>query len=334
MGDPEHLLEELRVGPDVEARLDQSAGTLGHPDAERGVIQHALDRVGERLRIFLRHHESRVFVDHDLRNPGDVRRDARRADRHGLEQHFGAFAQAPAIGFDFRQAFQHGLARGVPLFVVLKNIRQVPRDLLALGLLLLLAFAVRARPLPWFVDASGQAVLRADDAQYHARLARYSLENFPAILTRDSHLDHPDGAHVPWPPLWSFSLAAAAAALGGGRETLGFVLAWAPALLGALSLIGLLIKNAIVLIEEIDQQIADGKEALTAILDSTVSRLRPVVMAASTTILGLIPLLQDVFFVNMSITIMAGLGFATFLTLLFVPVLYSLFFKVAYREDA
>ena len=105
-------------------------------------------------------------------------------------------------------------------------------------------------------------------------------------------------------------------------------------LLGALSLIGLLIKNAIVLIEEIDQQIADGKEALTAILDSTVSRLRPVVMAASTTILGLIPLLQDVFFVNMSITIMAGLGFATFLTLLFVPVLYSLFFKVAYREDA
>jgi multidrug efflux pump subunit AcrB len=105
-------------------------------------------------------------------------------------------------------------------------------------------------------------------------------------------------------------------------------------LLGALSLIGLLIKNAIVLIEEIDQQIADGKEHLTAILDSTVSRLRPVVMAASTTILGLIPLLQDVFFVNMSITSMAGLGFATFLTLLFVPVLYSLFFKVAYREDA
>jgi multidrug efflux pump subunit AcrB len=105
-------------------------------------------------------------------------------------------------------------------------------------------------------------------------------------------------------------------------------------LLGALSLIGLLIKNAIVLIEEIDQQIEAGKEYLAAILDSTVSRLRPVMMAASTTILGLIPLLQDVFFVNMSITIMAGLGFATFLTLLIVPVLYSLFFRVPYREDA
>ncbi len=105
-------------------------------------------------------------------------------------------------------------------------------------------------------------------------------------------------------------------------------------LLGALSLIGLLIKNAIVLIEEIDQQIAEGKEQLTAILDSTVSRLRPVGMAATTTILGLIPLLQDVFFVNMSITIMAGLGFATLLTLLFIPVMYSFLFRVPYRDDA
>jgi multidrug efflux pump subunit AcrB len=105
-------------------------------------------------------------------------------------------------------------------------------------------------------------------------------------------------------------------------------------LLGALSLIGLLIKNAIVLIEEIDQQIAEGKDPLTAILDSAVSRLRPVSMAASTTILGMIPLLQDVFFVNMSITIMAGLGFATVLTLVFVPVLYSILFKIPYAEDA
>ncbi|MEW8379791.1 MAG: efflux RND transporter permease subunit, partial [Candidatus Thiodiazotropha taylori] len=85
-------------------------------------------------------------------------------------------------------------------------------------------------------------------------------------------------------------------------------------LLGALSLIGLLIKNAIVLIDEIDQQIANEKPGYEAILDSTVSRLRPVVLAAATTILGLIPLLQDVFFVNMSLTIMAGLGFATLLT--------------------
>ncbi|MCU7937026.1 MAG: efflux RND transporter permease subunit [Candidatus Thiodiazotropha sp. (ex Dulcina madagascariensis)] len=99
-------------------------------------------------------------------------------------------------------------------------------------------------------------------------------------------------------------------------------------LLGGLSLIGLLIKNAIVLIDEIDQQSAAGKAAYAAILDATVSRLRPVVLAAATTILGLIPLLQDVFFVNMSLTIMAGLGFATLLTLLFVPTLYAILFGV------
>lgn len=104
-------------------------------------------------------------------------------------------------------------------------------------------------------------------------------------------------------------------------------------LLGALSLIGLLIKNAIVLIDEIDQQIDTGKAPYTAILDATTSRLRPVVLAAATTILGLIPLLKDVFFVNMSITIMAGLGFATLLTLLVVPTLYAILFGIKEVSD-
>ena len=99
-------------------------------------------------------------------------------------------------------------------------------------------------------------------------------------------------------------------------------------LLGALSLIGLLIKNAIVLIEEIDQQIETGKEPYEALLDSSVSRMRPVVLAAATTILGLIPLLSDVFFVNMSVTIMAGLGFASVLTLTVVPTLYAVMFRI------
>ncbi|GAB5452624.1 MAG: efflux RND transporter permease subunit [Halioglobus sp.] len=99
-------------------------------------------------------------------------------------------------------------------------------------------------------------------------------------------------------------------------------------ILGALSLVGLLIKNAIVLIDEIDQQIAEGKEGYAAVIDSAVSRLRPVLLAAATTILGLIPLLSDVFFVNMSVTIMAGLGFATVLTLIVVPTLYAVFFRI------
>ena len=99
-------------------------------------------------------------------------------------------------------------------------------------------------------------------------------------------------------------------------------------LLGALSLVGLLIKNAIVLIEEIDMQIASGKESYTAILDSAVSRMRPVMMAASTTILGMAPLLSDVFFLDMAVVIMFGLGFASILTLVVVPVLYAIFFNI------
>jgi multidrug efflux pump subunit AcrB len=119
------------------------------------------------------------------------------------------------------------------------------------------------------------------------------------------------------------------AGLLGARAAFDFM-----SLLGMLSLVGLLIKNAIVLIEEIDQQTGEGKEPYVAILDSAVSRLRPVVLAAATTILGMIPLLPDVFFVNMAITIMAGLGFATFLTLLVVPALYAIFFRVPNPQPA
>jgi multidrug efflux pump subunit AcrB len=100
-------------------------------------------------------------------------------------------------------------------------------------------------------------------------------------------------------------------------------------LLGALSLTGLLIKNAIVLIEEIDVQIESGKNRYQAILDSAVSRMRPVMMAASTTILGMAPLLSDVFFLDMAVVIMFGLGFASVLTLIIVPVLYATFFKIS-----
>jgi len=104
------------------------------------------------------------------------------------------------------------------------------------------------------------------------------------------------------------------------------------ALLGLLSLAGMLIKNAVVLIDEIDTQIAGGKPAFQAVVDSGVSRLIPVSMAASTTILGMLPLLQDAFFVAMAVTIMFGLGFATLLTLIVVPVLYAIFFRVKYEN--
>ena len=106
------------------------------------------------------------------------------------------------------------------------------------------------------------------------------------------------------------------------------------ALLGSLALIGLMIKNSIVLVEEIDLQIARGKPGLTAVLDAAVSRMRPVVLAATTTILGLVPLLSDVFFVNMSITMMAGLGVATVLTLVIIPTMYATLSRIAYEPGA
>ena len=104
-------------------------------------------------------------------------------------------------------------------------------------------------------------------------------------------------------------------------------------LLGFLSLFGMLIKNAIVLIEEIDLQIEEGLAIQQAIVDATISRVRPVSLAAVTTILGMAPLLFDAFFADMAVTIMGGLAFATVLTLIAVPVLYSLLFKVSYRKS-
>ena len=107
------------------------------------------------------------------------------------------------------------------------------------------------------------------------------------------------------------------------KQPFGFM-----ALLGALSLSGMLIKNGIVLIDEINVQLAAGKQPWNAIVDAAVSRVRPVSMAVLTTVFGLIPLLLDVFFGAMAVTIVFGLLFASILTLILVPVLYSLFFRV------
>jgi multidrug efflux pump subunit AcrB len=99
------------------------------------------------------------------------------------------------------------------------------------------------------------------------------------------------------------------------------------ALLGFLSLSGMLIKNAIVLVDEIDLQRKQGSPTYTAILDAGTSRLRPVAMAAATTILGMIPLFADAFFIAMAVTIVFGLLVATVLTMIVVPTLYAIFFK-------
>jgi multidrug efflux pump subunit AcrB len=104
------------------------------------------------------------------------------------------------------------------------------------------------------------------------------------------------------------------------------------ALLGFLSLSGMLVKNGIVLLDQIEIEISSGKDKYQAVVDAAVSRVRPVCMAAITTVLGMIPLLPDVFFKPMAVTIMFGLGFATVLTLIVVPVLYRMFHHLKVPE--
>ena len=100
------------------------------------------------------------------------------------------------------------------------------------------------------------------------------------------------------------------------------------AIVGTLGLMGMLIKNGIVLMDEITLQISQGVKPITALIDSSQSRLRPVMMASLTTILGMIPLLPDAMFGSLAASIMGGLLFATVITLFFIPVLYALFFKI------
>jgi multidrug efflux pump subunit AcrB len=100
------------------------------------------------------------------------------------------------------------------------------------------------------------------------------------------------------------------------------------ALLGFLSLVGMQIKNAIVLIDEINVQIASGIGRFEAVVMAGVTRLRPVLNASLTTILGMMPLVADAFYAAMAVTIMCGLAFATIMTMVVVPVNYSLIYGI------
>ncbi len=98
------------------------------------------------------------------------------------------------------------------------------------------------------------------------------------------------------------------------------------ALLAAMSLAGMMVKNALVLIDEIGAGLERGLNRYDATIEAAVSRLRPVVLAAATTVLGVVPLLQDVFWIGMSVVIMAGLSFGTVLTMILVPTLYAMIY--------
>lgn len=106
-------------------------------------------------------------------------------------------------------------------------------------------------------------------------------------------------------------------------KTFGFV-----AIVGVLGLIGMMVKNGIVLMDEIGEQMASGIPPAEALIESTVVRFRPVISVSLTTILGMIPLLSDDMFGSLAVTIMGGLLIGTCITLFFIPILYAVFFNI------
>jgi multidrug efflux pump subunit AcrB len=113
------------------------------------------------------------------------------------------------------------------------------------------------------------------------------------------------------------------AALLVSAKPLGFV-----ALLGVIALIGLIVRNSVVLVVQIDAEIAAGRPTWDAVVEATMNRTRPILLTAAAAILGMTPIAPTVFWGPMAYAIMGGLAVATVLTLIFLPALYVLWFRV------
>jgi multidrug efflux pump subunit AcrB len=107
------------------------------------------------------------------------------------------------------------------------------------------------------------------------------------------------------------------------RAPLGFV-----AILGVIALSGMIMRNAVILIDQVQTEMAEGRDPWTAVVNAAVYRTRPVALTAAATVLAMIPLTRSVFWGPMAIAIMGGLTIATLLTIFFVPALYAAWFKV------
>jgi len=114
----------------------------------------------------------------------------------------------------------------------------------------------------------------------------------------------------------------ASLALNMFQKPFGFV-----ALLGLIALAGMIMRNTVILVDQIEADVAAGHTRRQAIVEATVRRARPVILTALAAILAMIPLSRSAFWGPMAITIMGGLFVATFLTLLFLPALYALWFR-------
>ena len=107
------------------------------------------------------------------------------------------------------------------------------------------------------------------------------------------------------------------------------------AIIGMMGLIGMMVKNAIVLVDEINRlQVEEGVEPYKAVVEATVSRVRPVLMASLTTIVGMVPLVVDPMYSSMAVTIMGGLTFGTIITLILLPLLYTVLFRIRKPQNS
>ena len=106
-------------------------------------------------------------------------------------------------------------------------------------------------------------------------------------------------------------------------KPLGFV-----AILGILALIGMIVRNSVILVDQIDTEIAHGLAPWDAVIEATLHRFRPILLTAAAAILGMIPIAPTVFWGPMAYAIMGGLAVATALTLVFLPALYVAWFRI------
>jgi multidrug efflux pump subunit AcrB len=113
------------------------------------------------------------------------------------------------------------------------------------------------------------------------------------------------------------------AALLLADKSLGFV-----ALLGVLALIGMIARNSVILIDQIEHERAQGRDAWESVIAATMHRFRPILLTAAAAILGMIPIAPTIFWGPMAYAIMGGLAVATILTLVFLPALYVIWFRI------
>jgi len=118
-------------------------------------------------------------------------------------------------------------------------------------------------------------------------------------------------------------LIGVAAALLLSGSAMGFV-----ALLGVIALAGMIMRNSLILVTQIESNRTEGHKLWDAIIDATVHRMRPILLTAAAAILGMIPIAGEVFWGPMAFAIMGGLAVATVLTLIFLPALYAAWFRV------